>query len=266
MRTAFDAAYPPASVPGGSTTALIYAGGDTPNPISAPATVPVYAGISYWLPAWVRSDPRSASAATDAAALLEWLKRNSAPSGCSVVLDLETAVTASYVTTFAAALAPHPVLLYGSRSTLFGNPQRAGYFLAWPGWTGIWPSSAEHVVAIQHTYAGAYDLSALQGHVALWARAVKVPVAAQPTPEPSPVSGAGCAVVEVRTGPRGTGWTLTNIPWRSFLAATLQGSDPSVDGRYWPGSVHVQNRTTRVLVSVTGCLPNVTQAVFVART
>jgi hypothetical protein len=251
MRIAFDAAYPPASVPGSATTAAIYIGGDTPNPIADPASVPAYQAVKFWLPIWVRSNPTPAIASADAAACLNALDAMGAPATCSVVLDLETAVTRTYVLRFALLVAPHPVLPYGSRSTLMQNPRCAGYFLAWPTWTGkTWPPN---VVAIQHTYAGSFDLSTISTSVALWAH---VPVS----------TSRGLAVVEVPTGPHGDGWVLTSIPWSSFIAATIQGSDPAVDGRYWPGCAHVQERTERVLVSVTGCLPLITQTVFVART
>lgn len=262
-RTAFDAAYPPASAPAGATTACIYIGGDTPNPIANPASVPAYQGVTFWLPVWVRSDPTPAVAHTDGLACARTLDALGAPSTCSVVLDLETAVTPSYVTTFATLVAPHPVLPYGSRSTLTQNPRCGGHFLAWPTWTGNdWPSG---VVAIQHTYAGSYDLSSVQTSAALWDR--RKPVAPVVTAPSAPTTtGAGCAVVEVTTGADGNGWTETTIPWASFLGATCQGSDPGVDGTYWPGSAQVQERTGNVLVTVTGCRPNVVQTVFVART
>lgn len=268
MKTAFDAAYPPATVPGGATVACIYIGGDTPNPIGDPNTVPAYRHVPYWLPVFVRSNPSPVLGLGDASAATAWLNGHGAPPTCAVVLDLETAITAGYVKNFAAGVTPHPVLPYGSRSSLMSNPPRGGYFLAWPGWTGkTWPLG---VVAIQHVYAGSYDLSSIQDSVPLWKRGFATPSPSAPaqsvTHTPVPSTSPGCAVVTVRTGQHGNGWTLTGIPWPSFLAATLQGADPPVDGRYWPGSVHVQERTGRVLVSVTGCLPTVTQTVYVART
>lgn len=166
MRIAFDAETPPATVPGGATTACIYVGGDTPNPIAHPAQVPAYAACRYWLPGWVRSNPTPGLGLTDAAAFRSWLTDNGAPHTCAVFLDLEEAVTPSYVNAFSGFFGA--VLPYGSRSTVEKNPQCAGYFLAWPTWDGTtWPAGT---VAIQHTYAGAYDLSSILTSVPLWGR------------------------------------------------------------------------------------------------
>lgn len=41
------------------------------------------------------------------------------------------------------------------------------------------------------------------------------------------------------------------------------GSDPGVDGSYWPGSANAQDRDNNVLVSITGCRPTNIQTVFV---
>ena len=255
MKAAFDAAYPPPTVPQAATTACIYMGGDTPNAIADPESVPVYGLVRYWLPIWVRSNPAPALASPDAVAALAWLARNGAPGTCSVVLDLETAVTASYVAVFANLLAPHPILPYGSRSSLASNPPAGGRFLAWPGWTGTtWPVD---VVAIQHTYAGTYDLSAVQTSVALWDRH------SPPVPSPSNPPSDQVVTVLVRTGPDGCGWNIATAPWQSFLAATLQAGYPPVDG-YWAGSVSAADRTGEILVVVTGAAPKSLRRVFVA--
>ena len=188
MITAFDAAYPPATVPGGATVACIYIGGDTPNPITKPTSVPAYTHVRWWLPVWVRSNPTPAGAAADGLACVRALEAIGAPTDCTVVLDLETAVTVDYVEHFAAILAPHPVLPYGSRSTLTRNPRCAGYFLAWPTWTSkVWPP---YTVAIQHVYAGSYDLSTIQTSVVLWDRQATV------TPRPP----GGTVGVTIQTG------------------------------------------------------------------
>lgn len=52
------------------------------------------------------------------------------------VLDMESRVDSSYVTAYGAALqqAGFKVLVYGSRATVFGNPQLNGYLVA--DWTG----------------------------------------------------------------------------------------------------------------------------------
>jgi hypothetical protein len=53
------------------------------------------------------------------------------------VLDMETRVDISYVTSFGAKMqaANYKVLVYGSRSTVFRNPQLNGYFVA--DYTGV---------------------------------------------------------------------------------------------------------------------------------
>ena len=259
MKTAFDAAYPPATVPAGATCACIYGGGDTPNPIADPRSVPVYASVRWWLPVWVRSNPTPAQGATDAQAMLAWLARNGAPKGTATVLDLETAVTPAYVNDYGGAMhaAGYKVLPYGSRSTLFANPKLDGYFVADPGAVGMYPGS----VATQYAYDGAYDLSWITDAVPLWDAN---PPQASPTPAPAP-STATLTSVTVNTQ-TGNGWALTTIPWARFLAVTMQGSDPAVNGRYWSGTAAAQERTGCVLVSVTGATPSGPRTVFVALT
>jgi hypothetical protein len=77
---------------------------------------------------------------------------------------------------------------------------------------------------------------------------------------------AGLQMVTLTTDVNGDGWALTGIAWADFRAATHQGSDPAptADDRYWPGEVHVQERTGKVLVSVTGAPPSTTTRVYVA--
>ncbi len=274
MKIAFDAAYPPATVPAGATTACIYAGGDTPNPIADPRTVSVYGQVRYWLPLWVRSDPTPTLGATDAAGMVAWLRRNGAQLGAATALDLETAVTRSYVTGYVAGMhaAGWRVLPYGSRSTLFENPRGDGDFLADPTWR---PGKAmpAGVVAVQWKYTGGYDLSAIADTVPLWKanppQASSAPTTTPtttPTGTPTPTGTARMLPVSVDVGPNGAGFTLTNIAWTRCLAATLQGSDPSVDGTYWLGEAHVQERTGLVLVSVTRAMPIGPRLVFLAVT
>jgi hypothetical protein len=264
MRTAFDAAYPPATVPGTATTACIYAGGDTPNPITDPLTVPVYTKVRYWLPGWVCSNPTPTLARSDAQAICAWLKVHKAPAGIATFLDLETAVTVAYVSAYTNVMhtAGFKVLPYGSRSTLSQNPIGDGYFLADPTWRPQL-SLPSNVVAIQWKYTGGYDLSAISTAVPLW------DTKGAPVPTPTPTSTASpssekrqSVLVGVRSG---NGWVLTTIPWSVFMGVTLEGSDPGVDGGYWLGEVAAQERTGRVLVTVTRSTPaDTTRKVFIA--
>lgn len=118
-------------------------------------------------------------------------------------------------------------------------------------------------VATQWTdHANIYDISLTNGS---WPLSTPIP----PTPPinpPYPVGAYMMNTVSVRTDANGNGYQTTNIPFATFVAATINGSDPSAtaDNAYWPGYCKVQNRDSMVLVSVIGCLPNTTQVVYVA--
>ncbi len=182
LRVAFDAATPPSTVPAGATTACIYMGGDTPNPIADPRTVPVYAQVTYWLPGWVRSNPTPTKATADGQGAVAWLLRNGAPQGIATFLDLETAVTPAYVDAYGAVLhaAGFRVLPYTSRVNMGKNPPLDGYFVADP--TDPPKTLYQGSVATQYAYMGAYDLSVITASVPLWLRP-----APAPTPAPAPV-------------------------------------------------------------------------------
>jgi hypothetical protein len=95
------------------------------------------------------------------------------------------------------------------------------------------------------------------------------PLSTLPPPPPITSINVGeyvVSTVAINTDKNGNGWLPTSIPWATFLAATIQGSDPSptADNSYWPGYCKVQNRSGNVLVSVIGCLPLSTINVFVA--
>src|SRR5262249_27735993 len=83
----------------------------------------------------VQSAPGDGGQAEAFAALVR-LYRIGCPPGSVVALDLETAVAPSYVNAFAGPLhwAGFKVWVYGSRSTVFGNPALDGYWVAgYPG-------------------------------------------------------------------------------------------------------------------------------------
>jgi hypothetical protein len=117
-------------------------------------------------------------------------------------------------------------------------------------------------VATQWTDTGPYDISLTNGSWPLSTAVLPDPL---PPIQTYPVGARTMNVVAVKTDTNGNGYLPTSIPWSSFCAATIGGSDPdpSADDAYWPGYCKVQNRSGMVLVSVVGCLPSSVQNVFV---
>lgn len=225
-KIAYDAAYPQPKGVAGTTVVLIYAGGDTPHVWTAAeiAEQPE----QYRLPVYVRSDP-SNDAASDAAAMLAWLRANEVPTGVATVLDLETAVDPAYVNAYAAALheGGYLVLPYGSKSTLFKNPACDGYFVADPGANGVDPNT----VATQYLYEGSWDLSFISDEVNLWN--TQPPAPAPPAP-PTPPPGDN---VNLPTLSQSAGKSL----WVESLQALLidkfgQAGVKPVDGVFGPAT------------------------------
>lgn len=133
-------------------------------------------------------------------------------------------------------------------------------------WIADYTSTAHLVpgsVATQWTDAGPYDISLTNGY---WPLSNNIPPVTNP---PIQVGDYVLNTVAVTTDTNGNGWLPTTLPWSSFVAATIQGSDPNSvanggDGVYWPGYAKVQNRNGKILVSVVGSLPSSTINVFVA--
>lgn len=155
-----DAAWP-SSVEPTTAAELIYAGGDTPNPMQDLSTA------RYRVPCWVRSNPQQVSPNTDAVAFATWLHDNNVPLGTVTVLDLEMAVDPAYVNVYGSVIHSfgYYVWPYGSTSTLFQNPALDGYFAADPtGVEHLYPNT----VATQYYAAGAYDLTVIAPGAPLW--------------------------------------------------------------------------------------------------
>lgn len=191
MKIGYDAAFPnPNGIPG-TQVVCIYAGGDTPH-VWTDAEINEQPE-QYRLPIFVRSNPTQCDPHVDASAFMAWLLAHNVPSGAVVSLDLETAVDPAYVQTFETLLYNdgHPVLPYGSRSSLFQNPQGGGYFVADPGATGLYVEPGKLVVATQYAYDGSYDLSFFADSLVLWQHPnpptpAPAPVPAPPAPTPVP--------------------------------------------------------------------------------
>lgn len=170
----WDAAWPVAQ-PAGTSAVLMYFGGDTPNPVT-------FADIGAWtaryrVPVWVRSNPASVSAASDAAAMVARLRAFRVPAGVFTWLDLETAVDPAYVNVYGTALhaAGYKVTPYGSIGFLHLNPQLDGYAVAhYTGLPHICTISTCGINAVATQYAnsmqtgGPFDLSLISSSCVLW--------------------------------------------------------------------------------------------------
>lgn len=130
MKTMWDASSPPATAPGGYDAAAGYIGGNTPHVWTVPEWKRL--GGLPKLPIWVRSNPAGHTGHDDGFAALEQLYTIGCPRGSTIALDLETAIAQAYVISFNQVMtwAGFYVWVYGSRSTVFGNPACAGYWVA----------------------------------------------------------------------------------------------------------------------------------------
>ena len=90
------------------------------------------------LPIWVAGFSHQ-DGLTEAGQAVESLYFLGATKGCFVALDMETQVDKTYVDAFTGvmAYAGFPCFVYGSASTVFSNPQGAGYWVA--DYRGIGP-------------------------------------------------------------------------------------------------------------------------------
>jgi hypothetical protein len=104
-----------------------------------------------------------------AKACIQALRELKVPEGKVYGLDLETAVAPEWVGTFADIThqAGWHCMPYGSPSTIFRNPPRAGYWVASP--TGT-PHMYEHpnVRGTQYAWLHDWDLSVFDDDLALW--------------------------------------------------------------------------------------------------
>ena len=97
----------------------------------------------------------------------------------------------------------------------------------------------------------------MKSDVGQWPRPVTPTPLPIPTPPPhsEPRGTLMLHTVTIPTDGNGNGYALTAIPWATFQAISVEGSDPAptADNRYFMGTPHVQDRDGNVLASVTGC-------------
>ena len=121
-----DAAFA-ANIPPGFDVAAGYYGGPNAYNVWARADWARFPGNK--LPIWVGGEN---GADEGESAALE-LQRLGVPSGCLTVLDMEARKDLTYVEAFAIQIdhiGGYKTLVYGSASTVFGNPQVNGYWVA----------------------------------------------------------------------------------------------------------------------------------------
>jgi hypothetical protein len=162
-----DSAYAADIPPGwGGIVAGYLGGGNQLNAWSA-ADWQRFPGLKK-LPVYVRTQP--VNPVDDAFGVLRSLHYLDVPAGKGVwtALDLETAVAPAYVTGYGEVLhwAGFKVLVYGSASTVLGNPPLDGYWVADYAGQGPFMYPGANVAATQYASpatgsGGAWDSSAV---------------------------------------------------------------------------------------------------------
>jgi peptidoglycan hydrolase-like protein with peptidoglycan-binding domain len=186
----------------------------------------------YRLPAWVRSNPQSASPTADAGACLAQLHAYGVPRGALVALDSETSIDPNWVATFAHDLnaAMYPVIDYGSQSTVFGNDNPDGYV-----WGADW-TDVRHLASgddmTQYANFRGYDQSVASSALPFWD--TKPPAPTQQWGDADvilPVLSHGSADV-----PGGGFWYVHRAQSLAMLSGGLLGipaaAGLTVDGQY----------------------------------
>jgi hypothetical protein len=116
--------------------------------------------VNRKLPIWVAGQNGS----EEGPAAAEALRALGVPAHVYTVVDMETRVDKTYVASFGAALqaAGYKVWVYGSASTVFGNPRLNGYWVA--DYTGAGPFmyGQSHVRATQYARGQNYDSSTVR--------------------------------------------------------------------------------------------------------
>lgn len=152
-----DAAFA-ATIPPGFAIAAGYYGGPLAYHVWPAADWQRFPG--FRLPIWVGGF----DGADEGAQAVFALRALGVPAGCRTGLDMETRKDITYVEAFGAALqaAGYLVEVYGSASTVYGNPPLNGYWVADYGLTAgqmMTVLETPHVRAIQYASFPAYDAS-----------------------------------------------------------------------------------------------------------
>jgi hypothetical protein len=226
-----DEAFPPQEHD--ADICLVYSGGDTPHAWSKTETDAQSA--TYRLPTWVRSNPTQVNVAGDIGGFLNWLKAVGAPKGSTVCLDLETAVDTAYVNAFNIGLtdAGYPVMKYGSRGFIFGNPKTSGgTFVADP--TGQPHMVTEgDTVATQYLFSGNFDLSLVLKTVKLW----NIKGSTPPPPPPPPPPGEVTITVTLPTLHEGESDSSGHWDIHTLQGLLCARNFPlTIDGIFGPGT------------------------------
>jgi len=130
----FDAEFCPDPVPSGYQWCMVYAGGSS---AAHPWDSAELARVAHLprLPVWVPT-PGTDNPVTAAAELMAWLRGHKVPAGTHVMWDMETGQEPDPQWLGKAADAVRKAgwlnLIYGSVSSIFGQPRRDGYVVANP--------------------------------------------------------------------------------------------------------------------------------------
>lgn len=129
-------------------------------------------GASRKLPVWVAG----LNGAQEGATAVQSLRFLGVPRGVWTAVDMETRTDRTYVTGFGGVLASagYKVWVYGSASTVFGNPALDGYWVADYAGTGpfMYDMPGVEIRATQYASGPLYDSSAVKeytyGHAPWW--------------------------------------------------------------------------------------------------
>jgi len=163
----FDAAYPPMLSPD-TDVAAGYIGGNTPHVWT---TTEWDRQSCLWrLPIYTRS--HDGDPVIDSESAVEWLQSHSVPKGCCLALDFETRIDQNYLALFDqhASVYGYPVIVYGSKSSLFSNPKPSGgYWVAdYTGKPHLYPNTVITQWANAEIVGHPWDMNTVADSVPLW--------------------------------------------------------------------------------------------------
>lgn len=168
-RVQYDAEQPPINPPE-TAAVLVYAGGALAGQPWTDAQIHAQ-GSRGRMPAWAYGKGRDG--VTEAMRFNNWLDAHGVPADCAVMIDMETGVDADYLHAAYDILGRWTVGAYGSKDTLFSNPEPDFWYPA--DWTGIphlfdhaKTGATQYAAAGLHQTAGPWDLSLVAPDIQLW--------------------------------------------------------------------------------------------------